>query len=538
MSCLSCPCQFNWPIDTQGSKRDPVTSEKAWLDFAVRCLSRETVGRGRGQETVWGAACKPSWWDAEMGILWKNPTANPKDTKDVLLKKYKALDRHLREEGRFPKELEEESKLFNEGKNKELFLLTSLTSLLGKVTGVHSATLDAATKTENLKAEINQSLLKDIKSCLKSTLSAIENLVCNSSSRKVHIQETVKRSYDSSLPENNGPISVEKIPKLSTPFSTTSSSPSFENNIHQTQNLSPHSSATVAQISAYSKKLIKKHKELNKFIHHTASDTGVSKYKSILPSPNVVPSSALIVPEITKSSSPPIASNASPIYVNLSQEQFEILNKGQPIPFLNTMVQSSSSCQISSVSTVQSLNQDTVSLSPIHETNSFFSTENFTADNLKILGNNDGNLHTDNFFNCFETHNSDKNKNENECVSTSITPLYPLGPLNEQSNVETIAPFGVNTSTEHFENDILPYVASSNTSIHSESNGSLSGKQADEQVNLSPKTSEDRGYGSDESAIDNIDIDELFSFEEQSQLWEDDGSYLLDRFLTDLDESI
>ncbi|CAL1544167.1 unnamed protein product [Lymnaea stagnalis] len=176
MSCRTlCQCQHSWPLDTQGSKRDPVNSEKAWLDFAVRLLSREVVGKGRGQETVWSERCKPVWWDEQVGLPWKNPTSNPKDTKDILQKKYSVLEKYLSADGRFPRELEEEAKLWNEGKIKELFLLTTLTSLLGKVTGLHVAVVDACQQVDIMKAGVNNYLLRDIKQCLTATLKETEN---------------------------------------------------------------------------------------------------------------------------------------------------------------------------------------------------------------------------------------------------------------------------------------------------------------------------------------------------------------------------
>jgi len=177
MGCnTQCKCQFNWPVDTLGLKRDPISSEKAWLDYAVRLLSREASGRGKGQESVWGAACKPAWWDSEVGLVWKNPTANPKDTKATLQKKYEALEKHLRAEDRFPHEMEEESRLWSAGSHKELYLLTSLTSLLGRVSGVHSAAVETKFKSRELKAEIGNSLLQDIKTCLSATLREIDNI--------------------------------------------------------------------------------------------------------------------------------------------------------------------------------------------------------------------------------------------------------------------------------------------------------------------------------------------------------------------------
>lgn len=174
-------------MDTQGSKRDPISSEKAWLDFAVRYLSREAVCKGKGQEAVWSSKCKPSWWDFTVQLPWKNPTANPKDTKEELMKKYDALNKHLREEGRFPIELEEESTLWAEGKYKELFLLTALTSFKGKVTGLHAAVMEACSQAEEMNAKVNQTLIKDIQSCLGATLKAVENL--SSKSRQKNMKQ-------------------------------------------------------------------------------------------------------------------------------------------------------------------------------------------------------------------------------------------------------------------------------------------------------------------------------------------------------------
>lgn len=182
MSCSTlCQCQLSWPLDTQRSKRDPVNSEKDWLDSAVRLLSRKVVGKGRGQETVWSERCKPVWWDEKVRLPWKNPTSNPKDTKDILQKKYTELEKYLSSQGMFPRELEEEAKLWKEGRIKELFLLTTLTSLLGKVTGLHCAVVDACQQVDIMKAGVHISLLRDIKKCLTATLNVTENFKVSSS---------------------------------------------------------------------------------------------------------------------------------------------------------------------------------------------------------------------------------------------------------------------------------------------------------------------------------------------------------------------
>ncbi|CAL1538663.1 unnamed protein product, partial [Lymnaea stagnalis] len=175
MSCCAlCPCQLSWPSDTQGSKRDPINSEKAWLDFAVRLLSRELVGKGRGQETVWSEKCKPVWWDEKVGLPWKNPTSNPKDTKDILQKKYAALESQLLAEKRFPLELDEEARLWNDAKINDLFDLTLLISLLGKVRGVHRAVVDACGKIMSMK--FGADLLNDMHQCVTATLHVLEGV--------------------------------------------------------------------------------------------------------------------------------------------------------------------------------------------------------------------------------------------------------------------------------------------------------------------------------------------------------------------------
>ena len=208
-------------MDTLGTKRDPINCEKAWLDFAVRLLSREAVGKGRGQETVWGARCKPSWWDRAVNHAWKNPTANPKDTKEILLEKYLALESHLRDEKRFPAELEEESRLWKEGKYLELFLMTSLTSLLGKVTSVHSAIEDACVKVNELNATVHKSILTNIQNCLKSSLKRTEQLNNVKNRATTNIKEVTKKARSkkrnfnySGLHKENVECSPKKHKKL------------------------------------------------------------------------------------------------------------------------------------------------------------------------------------------------------------------------------------------------------------------------------------------------------------------------------------
>lgn len=104
-------------MDTERSTRKPVNSEKDWLIFAVRELSRVVTGKEKGQEQLWSNKYKPEWWDSEMvastisgdvKLTWKNPTTNPKDTKNILILKYKVLCKRQRTENKFPETLEAE----------------------------------------------------------------------------------------------------------------------------------------------------------------------------------------------------------------------------------------------------------------------------------------------------------------------------------------------------------------------------------------------------------------------------------------------
>lgn len=256
MGCNSqCKCQFDWPLDTLGLKRDPINSEKAWLDYAVRLLSREASGRGRGQESVWGAACKPAWWDSEVGLAWKNPTANPKDTKATLQRKYEALEKHLRAENRFPNEMEEEARLWSIGNHKELYLLTSFTSLLGRVSSVHSAAIETKYKSKDLKAEISHSLLKDIKTCLNATLKEIEKI------EAPDLSVTNKRKLCENLGET---IVPKKMLKIVPPTNS------------QDNLVTPHEPLKLniaSEISNLSTKLLDKHRQNRKNVAGSSIST-------------------------------------------------------------------------------------------------------------------------------------------------------------------------------------------------------------------------------------------------------------------------
>ncbi|XP_059171139.1 papilin-like [Physella acuta] len=171
----TCPCHLDWSTDIHGARREPVNNEKAWLIFAVRLLSRTVVGKVNGQETVWSQRFKPSWWDQEVGLAWKNPTTNPKDTKQVLVKKFEALQRHLKNEGKFPEVLEGEARLWNAGKFSDLFFMTSVLGVLEKTIDLHNAVTQlCARKGSRIFPDLT--LVGSIKNCLAATFSKLDQI--------------------------------------------------------------------------------------------------------------------------------------------------------------------------------------------------------------------------------------------------------------------------------------------------------------------------------------------------------------------------
>ncbi|KAH9509479.1 hypothetical protein Btru_045996 [Bulinus truncatus] len=274
----SCQCQHSWPLDTLGLKRDPISCEKGWLDFAVRLLSREVVGKGRGQETVWNDKCKPDWWDRDVGVSWKNPTSNPKDTKEVLQKKFSALQDHLVAEGRFPKELEEEARLWNAGLVKELFLQTTLASLLSRVYSLHVAMDDACKQVKDLNAHVNADLVNNLKNCLGATLKAIENFH--------HTKPAAVKRHCSHDGKENNTSGSEKSRKLEHP--PTVHSKSKQENVAQSsssQNVATQSSSSqnTREILAVAQRIMDKRKREK---HHA-----VGNVKKIFPKPTLLPHS-------------------------------------------------------------------------------------------------------------------------------------------------------------------------------------------------------------------------------------------------------
>ncbi|KAK6983506.1 hypothetical protein BgiMline_018946, partial [Biomphalaria glabrata] len=191
-------------MDTLVSKKDRITSEKAWLDNKVRALSKLVVQISRqSKKTLWCEQNKPVWWDENVGLGWKNPTANPKDTKKDLEKKYLALEQYLLSKGLFPEEIEKEADLWKAGKKFELFQYIELTSLITEVEKIKTSTAHIF---ENMSlTEIESLSIQHIVEKLKTYLTAIEN-------SKARESIGVKRHYsnDDDLNDNSFPTKMRK----------------------------------------------------------------------------------------------------------------------------------------------------------------------------------------------------------------------------------------------------------------------------------------------------------------------------------------
>ncbi|XP_076449025.1 uncharacterized protein LOC143285547 [Babylonia areolata] len=171
-----CQCPFSGPSDTiLGCHRDPISSEKGWLDFAVRELSRVAAGKARGQEAVWRSQCKPAWWDCACRHPWKNPTANPKDSKDTLREKFECLVQHLRKVGQLPKDMEKEIDLWEADRKPAVFLMTSLSSLLRQASNLHALVEDTCPKIEESGTSVDTSILSDLQNCLTACFNRLES---------------------------------------------------------------------------------------------------------------------------------------------------------------------------------------------------------------------------------------------------------------------------------------------------------------------------------------------------------------------------
>ena len=172
-----CQCPFSGPADTiLGSHRDPVSSEKGWLDYAVRELSRVAAGKARGQEAVWRSQCKPVWWDSECDHPWKNPTANPKDSKDTLKAKFECLVQHLRKQGQLPGEMAEEITLWEAERKSEVFLMTFFSSLLGQASNLHCILGEAYRKMGDTGISVAPSILTDLQGCLSACVDKLTDI--------------------------------------------------------------------------------------------------------------------------------------------------------------------------------------------------------------------------------------------------------------------------------------------------------------------------------------------------------------------------
>ena len=536
MACSQlCTCQFNWPMDTLGYKRDPITSEKAWLDFSVRMLSREAVGRGKGQETVWGSSCKPTWWDIETGLQWKNPTSNPKDSKDVLLKKYNALEKHLRSEGRFPNELEEEARLWLDGNQKELFLLTSLTSLLGKVSGVHVAVLDAKGKANKVKAKINKTLLQDIETCLISTLSEVKNICTDP---VVHNPLKRKRE-DSGVGKENEAKSAKLAKKtpVSSPSELKNAEPDHFSSVGCKADTSGRvpsnlTANMVTAISNYSRKLISKHKDLKKRLEKVKtsvisnSPSSTSQIKS--------PTHTLVLkPQSSETDRLPINFESNTLSVNTSSSTSPICIS------INTPVSINSDLSLD--------NQDCflqTSIIPLHPTS--LEDETLTPQNKSIDIDNSCTITKSNQNLSLVTDSTISSTTNDPCSDLFIDPgTTPVG-FEKDTLFSYDSLFPDNTFSEFLSNGDESNNVSPNLdnfiSIEAldqnlpeidemeSSDRSLSSRSS--TVSQSGQKS-DQGYNSDDST--SIDLDHIFSLEGLTQLFEEDLPLVTDTFLNELD---
>ncbi|XP_059171211.1 uncharacterized protein LOC131952522 [Physella acuta] len=112
-------------MDNSESAVDSVTKLKEYLISAIREWSRILVGKDKSRENIWLPAQAPKWW-LHTYPPWRNPTGKKKDTLEELKIKYNILQGKLLDEGRFPKQWEEQTDLYQSGRYQDLFLLTRL----------------------------------------------------------------------------------------------------------------------------------------------------------------------------------------------------------------------------------------------------------------------------------------------------------------------------------------------------------------------------------------------------------------------------
>lgn len=134
------------------------------------------AGKARGQEAVWRSHCKPLWWDCACPHPWKNPTANPKDSKDTLKMKFECLVQYLRKEGKLPREMEEEIHLWEAGRKSEVFLMTSFSSMLGQTSNLHTLLEETSHRMEESGSSVDISILNDLQSCLTACVNKLESI--------------------------------------------------------------------------------------------------------------------------------------------------------------------------------------------------------------------------------------------------------------------------------------------------------------------------------------------------------------------------
>lgn len=194
------------------------------------------AGKARGQEAVWRAQCKPTWWNEKCpGLVWKNPTANPKDSKDTLKIKFECLVEHLKQQNSIPGELEEEIQLWEAGRISEVFLMTTFSSMLGQVSGLHSVLNDAYRKMADIGTGINGCIPSDIEKCLTECLSKICSIKKLAENRKTdsgddqQVPKDAKRSAlkrDLQDPGTEGSAPPAKQARVASPTISSSSSSS------------------------------------------------------------------------------------------------------------------------------------------------------------------------------------------------------------------------------------------------------------------------------------------------------------------------
>lgn len=134
------------------------------------------AGKGRGQEAVWRSQCKPSWWDSVCPHPWKNPTANPKDSKDTLKIKFECLVQRLRTVGQLPREMQEEIELWEADQKPKVFLRTYLSSLLGQTSNLHSLVEETCHRMKESGISVDVSVVNDLQSCLTASFDQLESI--------------------------------------------------------------------------------------------------------------------------------------------------------------------------------------------------------------------------------------------------------------------------------------------------------------------------------------------------------------------------